>query len=255
MASAEQFRENPEGLETPFLHIVSNELFRAEAALEMIDDHIQDVYLPQRGQRGYGTERAIFVEPPHVPHRENNAEHSYHVADIAVILYENRKELSMPFPEDFDSGKMAIGLIRHDGPEVKTGDIDATCQDQSLRINKKENELAAIRRWAVEKPYLAAACKVMVGFVNEDCYEYQFGSDIEKIAATRVIALDGGKKWWGWGHESTTMQRMFETYRPKIITPVGRLIWKALEADLETKPHLFPEFEYVQDRLFVHPVQ
>jgi hypothetical protein len=80
-------------------------------------------------------------------------------------------------------------------------------------------------------------------------------SVVEKIAATRLIAMDGGKMWWGWGHESTTMQRMFETYRPKIITPVGRLMWQALETDLESKPYLFPEFEYVQGRLFEAPVQ
>jgi hypothetical protein len=119
--------------------------FEAGAALGMIDGIITDIYLPFRGQAGYGTERAVLVEPPHVPHRENDAEHSWHLGLTIQVLWDNREALGIEFPESFDVAKAVQLAAAHDILEIWDPDVDAVTPNAEHLHFKKAREQAARR--------------------------------------------------------------------------------------------------------------
>jgi hypothetical protein len=226
------------------------ESFRADLAVDLMVDHVQHIYLPFRGQEGYGTERAIFIAPQHVPHRENDAEHSWHVEDVGLRLYQNRSALRMPFPKGFSLLKFMLYFHDHDLGEINCPDVDATALDPTRSLTKKADEHVAWEKLGRDNPYMSDAVENGLRYEEKLDYESQLASDIEKSAATIVIAVDGGHKWHKWGYDSTTRDRMFRIYRNKMITPVGFKLWQAVEGYLVERPELFPEVEYIQDRLF-----
>jgi hypothetical protein len=73
---------------------------------------------------GYGTERAVIVAPPHVPHRENDTEHSWFITEAALRLHENREMLRMPFPKGFSLLEFLKYSHGHDLGELRAPDVD-----------------------------------------------------------------------------------------------------------------------------------
>jgi 5'-deoxynucleotidase YfbR-like HD superfamily hydrolase len=214
--------------------------FQSEEALDVIDKIITDVYLPFRGAEGYKTERAILVEDPNVPHRENDAEHSWHIAFTLQVFWDNREKLGINFPPNFDLQKALQFAIKHDVIEIWADDVDGTTQDLNLLRYKKDREVAAHKLMKEKYPYLNGIADIWEEYENKSSFEAQIVSDIDKIAATRVICLDGGKKWNGWEGCQTTRAEMCRRYREKIITPIGHALWDELERDLDNNPEYFP---------------
>lgn len=239
--------------------------FQAEAALHIIDRIITEIYLPFRGAEGYETERAIFVENSNVPHKENDAEHTFHIGLTIDALYDNREELRLELPPDFDINKARLFAQKHDLPEIYSRDVDGTTKDTDALELKAERDLGAIALLRRNHPYLRATADICEEYDRKDTFEAQFVSDIDKIAATRVICLDGGNKWHNWKNEhtgkveQTTMEQMLTRYREKIITTIGHAIFDELEHDVRIHPEWFPTSEAylvngnrtnVQGRLF-----
>jgi 5'-deoxynucleotidase YfbR-like HD superfamily hydrolase len=214
--------------------------FHAKETLEVIDRIITDVYLPFRGAEGYKTERAILVEDPHVPHRENDAEHSWHVAFTLQVFWDNQEKLGINFPPNFDMQKALQFGIKHDIIEIWSEDVDGTTQDLNLLRYKKDREVAAHKLIKEQYPYLNGIADIWEEYENKSKFEAQLISDIDKIIATRIICLDGGKKWQNWDGFPVTREEMCKRYRNKLITPLGHALWDELERDLDKHPEYFP---------------
>jgi 5'-deoxynucleotidase YfbR-like HD superfamily hydrolase len=215
--------------------------FQADAALDQIDRIITDIYLPFRGQTGYGTERAIFIEPPHAGHRENDAEHSWHLGLTAQVLWDNREALGLVFPDDYDPLRATQFAQVHDVIELWAPDVDAMTPHVDRIDNKKSSEWAARKLMRSQAPYLAGVAEVWEEYEHKDSPEARFVSDLDKIISTRIIYLDGGRKWHDWEGYSTSRETMCERQRGKLLTPVGHAIFDALERDLDNHPEYFPE--------------
>lgn len=220
------------------------------AALHVVDGIITHIYLPFRGQIGHKTERAILVEEPHVPHRENDAEHSWHLAFTCEVLYSNRENLGIDFGENFDIGLAIRESVPHDVPEIRSGDVDMTSPVGEHHTEKQQKELIAMSELATELPWLNGISELWHGYEPREKFESQFVSDIDKLIALRMICLDGGTKWHSWDNYTTSKLPMLQTVWAKLYTHIGKQLFSAAEIDIEEHPEYFPENPNPQGRLF-----
>lgn len=225
-------------------------VFDASRALKIVDEIITDVYLPFRGGIGYRTERAILPEEPHVPHQENDAEHSWHVALTGYVLWDNRHQLALKFPEDFDIDLSQRFALVHDTPEIWVGDIDAMCRDINLINGKLAEEEAGIRKMVNRYPYMRGIGTLASQYVLKDSYEAKYNSDVDKIVGVRMICADGGRRWQNWEGMKTSRRYMSDTTRAKLLTPMGHALFDEVEKDLDDHPEYFPPSCSYQDTLF-----
>lgn len=212
-------------------------------ALAIIDQEVNGIYLPFRGAPGFGTERAILPEPPHVPHRENNAEHTFNVADIADYLWLEREEIGLKFNVDFDPYTMHSYALHHDKMEIVARDVDAMTLDATLLNYKEKRERAAAAILMLRYPALRKGIEQWKEYEAKDTPEAQFVSDIDKLSPIRVICADGGRRWHDWNKVATSRSRMCGTVRAKLLTPFAHAVMDEIEADLEANPHYFPEVD------------
>lgn len=226
--------------------VIGGPNFDARRAMQAIDEIITEVYLPFRGAEGYGTERAILVEPPHVPHRENDAEHSWSIAFAAMVLYDMRQELGLELPEDFDVNLSVAKAVVHDVPEIHARDVDAMTRDPNLLALKGTREQAAFNYFVNNLPNLRGIMMRWQQYEQKDTAEDLFVSDIDKIFATRVIFLDGGKKWHGWEGYQTSREDNAVRIRAKLRTDMGHQLFDCLQEDIANNPHVFPYHDSIE---------
>jgi 5'-deoxynucleotidase YfbR-like HD superfamily hydrolase len=222
---------------------------QGDQTLRIIDTIITDIYMPSRGAEGYRTERAITPEPPHVPHRENIAEHSQHLAFTAKVLWDNREALGLIFPADFNINKAIYKAVIHDSPvEVWVGDVNATTKNKEAIRLKAAREMAAMILMRKEYPFLSAIADDWEEYEHKETPEDEYINDLDKIISTRIICIDGGRKWHDWEGAQTTREEMVNCMRGKLRTENGHVLFDAIDRDLDNRPELFPD--YRQDTLF-----
>lgn len=221
--------------------------FDARLAMRAMDEIITDIYLPFRGADGYETERAVLVESPHVPHRENDAEHSWSLGFAALVIYDMRAELGLNLPPDFDIGQALALANIHDVPEIRARDVDAMSSDTGSIFLKKVREQEAFSYFLENYPNLQGVMERWQTYERKDTAEAQFVSDLDKIFATRVIYLDGGKKWHGWEGYQTSREDMVTRVRAKLLTDMGYKLFDEIEKDIDASPGVFPYSE-MRDR-------
>ena len=212
----------------------------ARLAMGAIDEIITEVYLPFRGAKGFATERAVLIGGPNAVHRENDAEHSWHLAFTARVLWDLRHRLNLDFPEDFSIDKAVQFAVDHDVIEVWAGDVNAMTNDPNqveLKAEREEGAYQYVRRW---HPNLAGMAERWKDYDTKESVESRYVSDLDKIIATRTIFLDGGKKWHDWEGEITTRSQMFRVVRGKLLTEFGHALFNVIEEDIEKNPGVFP---------------
>jgi 5'-deoxynucleotidase YfbR-like HD superfamily hydrolase len=211
-------------------------------AIELIDQIITQIYLPFRGQEGYCTERAIYIEPPYARHKENDAEHSWHLAFTVQALWDNCQDLGLYFHEDFDISKALMLAIVHDVPEIWSADVDLATPHQELVRFKHSREKAAMDNAREALPFLAGTAIRWERYENKDTAEARFVSDIDKILGVRQIYLDGGKRWRNWEGFGIDCEKHSDILRNKLLTPAGHAMFDAIEADFDKHPNMFAPF-------------
>lgn len=217
--------------------------FDAPLAMQAMDEIITNIYLPFRGAEGYGTERAILVAPPHIHHRENDAEHSWSIAFTSLVYYDMRQELGLELPNDFNIDTAVSMAVIHDLPEIHARDVDAMTQNGNLIFLKAAREQAAFAHFMETYPNLHEVMGRWKKYDRKDTPEAQFISDLDKVFATRTIFLDGGKKWHGWEGYKTAREDMSNRMRGKLITDMGHKLFDILDDDIDNNPNVFPYHE------------
>lgn len=180
---------------------------QADMAIEAIIADIEELYLPYRGQAGYGTERAILPEPAHVPHRENDAEHTWNVENVIQMLWHNRELFGLKFPESFSIEKALQYAHVHDMVEIKARDVDTLTQDAETIKQKKIKEEVAVN-WLKKTIHRRWAADLWEEYDAKDTPEAQFVSDVDKVVGCAVITADGGRRWHDWEGESASLAFM-----------------------------------------------
>ncbi|MGI9027731.1 MAG: HD domain-containing protein [Candidatus Saccharimonadales bacterium] len=223
--------------------------FEPEACLGLIDDLTQTIYLPFRGTTS-NTERAILPAEPCVEHRENDAEHTFHIATVVNQLWQQRQQLEIIFPDDYDPLLALSYTLDHDVLEIHAGDVDSMTRDPVLKQFKRSNEKAAAAIIRLAHPSLAPIADNSEQYEKKDNSTARFVNDLDKIAPIRVICADGGRRWHNWQGTATSRKFMVETVRKKLLTPFGHVMLDAIEEDLAAHPEYFPDECNYQGRLF-----
>lgn len=218
------------------------DLIDGRSSIDMIDQIITNIYLPFRGQEGFGTERAIYVEPSHSRHKENDAEHSWHLALTVQALWDSREALGLQFPEDFEIAKAVQMAVTHDLMEIWAPDVDLATPHLELVQSKEDRERAAKEHAVKTYPFLGGIAVLWEEYEEKGTPEARFVSDVDKILGVRQIFLDGGKKWKNWEGYGIDRDRHTAILRGKLRTPAGNKMFDVIEMDFDNHPGMFPEY-------------
>lgn len=139
-------------------------------------------------------ERAIFLKNWR---RENNAEHSFHLAMMVLIFIED-------FPE-LDSYKCLKMALLHDIVEVFAG--DTVIFDAKMEATKEEREIKAI--WQLEevlwKDNFFFIKEIIEEYMKKTSLEAQFVNQIDKFQPIMQIVMEGGKTWHKFKFDKTKL--------------------------------------------------
>jgi putative hydrolase of HD superfamily len=148
--------------------------------------------------------------------RETSAEHSWHVALMAIVLREH-------FPEPVDLSRTVMLLIAHDLVEVYAG--DSQIYDAAALIDQAEREKeAAARLFSILPPDQAGAFKELwIEFESRATPEARFAKSIDSFAPT----------WLHWGGHASPQASELSVqdviaHKRELVSP-NPLLWDYLQ--------------------------
>ncbi|MFP5320897.1 MAG: HD domain-containing protein [Acidimicrobiia bacterium] len=138
--------------------------------------------------------------------RENSAEHSWHVAMLAVVLSDQA-------PADVDLARVVLLLLVHDVVEIDAGDTGI--YDDANRGSKEDRERAAADRLFGLLPEDVGTTlrEAWEEYEHGDSPEARFARVFDRIAPFLLNLGSGGINWRRWG---VTAERVRE-----VLAPVG----------------------------------
>jgi len=127
---------------------------------------------------------------------ENDAEHSWHLALMAMVLHEYSPK------KDLDITKVLKMLLIHDLVEIYAG--DTFCYDEKANLNKAERELeAAERLFNILPPDQSQEFRALWDeFEERKTPEALFASSLDRIQPLICNYLTGGHTWVKYGIKS-----------------------------------------------------
>jgi putative hydrolases of HD superfamily len=170
--------------------------------------------------------RAIHL--PDRAHKENDAEHSYHLAMMAWYL-NSSAGLGL------DTDRLVRYALAHDLVEAYAGDVNAL--DLEARRYKAHREAEALRRIKYEFPEATELVSAVVEYELLSDEEARFIYALDKLMPALMIYLDGGRTWLENGQSYELIQRC-QADRIALSDPVNRLYEQLCEI-LTSRPELF----------------
>ncbi len=160
--------------------------------------------------------------------RENDVEHSYHLAMMAWYL----------------NGTGQLGLntdliiqysLVHDLVEAYVGDVHAF--DEIARIGKFAREAAAVEQFATDFPEAGGMVPIMRSYMSHDDSEARFVYALDKLMPMIMIYLDDGRTW---REDGFCFDQMNAVQADKIAlsAPVG-VLYDQLKDIFKRRPELF----------------
>lgn len=131
-------------------------------------------------------ERALYV--PGTDRRENDVEHSYHLAMTAWYLVSSEKL-------DLDLSLILKYALAHDLVEVHAGDTFVFSKDAAHLESKQERELAAAQRIEKEFPEFPDLHELIQGYEKRENREAKFVYALDKILPILINYEDKGRAW------------------------------------------------------------
>jgi len=127
---------------------------------------------------------------------ENDAEHSWHLALMAMVLHEYSPK------KDLDITKVLKMLLIHDLVEIYAG--DTFCYDEKANLSKAERELeAAERLFNILPPDQSQEFRALWDeFEERKTPEALFASSLDRIQPLICNYLTGGHTWVKYGIKS-----------------------------------------------------
>jgi putative hydrolases of HD superfamily len=170
------------------------------------------------------------IQSPGTDRKENDAEHSYHLALTAWALMD---ALGL----QLDRGKVYELCLAHDLVEVYAGDtfVYANVSEQA---SKETREAAAAVTIAEVLPGFAGLSQAIAHYEHKASEEACFVYALDKFVPILVMYLDGGRVW----HEhAITLEMVHQAKDAKIaMHPAVDGYYQQMLLLLEQRPELFP---------------
>lgn len=131
-------------------------------------------------------ERALYA--PGTDRRENDMEHSYHLAMMAWYVIDSEKL-------DLDLARVMRYALAHDLVEVYAGDTYFYTDDHELMASKPAREQAAAERLAKEFPEFPKLHEALEAYVRRDSRESRFVYALDKLLPVLRGIEDNGRQW------------------------------------------------------------
>ncbi len=171
------------------------------------------------------------VRAIHVPGRdikENDVEHSYHLAMMGWYL-------NISGHLGYDTDRLVRYALIHDLAEAYAGDVSAL--DAAGRVGKPEREAAALARIRTEFPLAEEIVTAVHNYETLADDEARFVYALDKLMPMVMVYLADGRTW---REEQQPFTLMHECQSPKIAVsePVNEL-YAQLKTLLLRQPQLF----------------
>jgi len=153
---------------------------------------------------------------------ENDAEHSWHLALMAMILHEYSPK------KDLDITKVLKMLLVHDLVEIYAG--DTFCYDEEANLNKTERELKAAERLfnLLPSDQSQELRALWDEFEERKTPEALFAASLDRIQPLICNYLTGGHTWVKYGVKS---DKVLE--RNLLVKEGAPELWKLVEEIVE----------------------
>ena len=176
-------------------------------------------------------ERVVRI--PGIEKRENDVEHSYHLAMLAwYIADSNGLRL--------DKNLLLSYSLVHDFVEVYAGDTYIYSKNKHDHDSKKEREEAARIRLEKEFPEFRGLHDTIVEYEKQENLESRFVYVLDKLHPVFQIYLDGGRDWRK--HEVTLAMLIEKKADKALLSPELLPYWEELLLILrKEEKNLFPE--------------
>ncbi len=176
----------------------------------------------------------------HVPgtdRRENDIEHSYHLAMLAWYIADSNSLL-------LDKNLLLSYSLVHDFVEVYAGDTYIYSKNAHDHESKKEREEAARLRLEKEFPEFAGMHNTILEYEKQENLESRFVYVLDKLHPVFQIYLDGGRDW---KKNEVTLSMLIEKKADKaLLSPELLPYWEELLSILKKEEKiLFPELKSV----------
>ena len=131
-------------------------------------------------------ERKIYI--PGTDRRENDVEHSFHLAMITWYLIDSTSL-------DLDLSRAFRYALAHDLVEIYAGDTDFYSNDEAHVTSKPAREAAAAARLREEYPEFPQVHEAIDAYVRKDDRESRFVYALDKILPILRNRENGGREW------------------------------------------------------------
>jgi putative hydrolase of HD superfamily len=135
--------------------------------------------------------------------RENTAEHSWHVALLAVVLADHA-------PDDVDISRVVLLLLVHDVVEIDAGDTgiydDATAETKATREQAAADRLFGLLPDDIGAPLRAAWEEYEAG----DTADARFARVFDRLSPFLLDLGAGGISWRRWGADAARVRTVLE---------------------------------------------
>jgi putative hydrolase of HD superfamily len=190
--------------------------------------HLQDmIHFARLMLRLQSVVRAIHL--PGREAKENDAEHSYHLAMMGWYLNSGAGL-------GYNTDKLIRYALAHDLVEAYAGDVSAL--DLEGRKHKRERESEALSRIESEFPEAADLTQAVRDYESLADEEAKFIYALDKLMPALMVYLDGGRTWHEEG-QSLELIQYCQSRRIAVSEPVWALYSQLIEI-LRERPDLFP---------------
>jgi putative hydrolases of HD superfamily len=125
--------------------------------------------------------------------RENSAEHSWHLALMALVLAEHA-------PPGADLGRVMAMVVLHDLVEIDAGDLSVYAAEADQARQERAERAAADRLFAMLPPALAASLRGLWDeFEERATAEAKFARALDRLQPMLINMVTGGGTWWARG--------------------------------------------------------
>lgn len=164
-----------------------------------------------------GVERVVRV--PETERRENDVEHSYHLAMLAWYIADSNN-LSL------DKNLLLRYSLVHDFVEVYAGDTYIYSKNAHDHESKKEREESARIRIENEFPEFKELHETIFEYEKQESDESRFVYVLDKLHPVFQIYLDGGRDWKM--HEVTLAMLIEKKADKALLSPTLLPYWEDL---------------------------
>lgn len=175
-----------------------------------------------------GVERVVRI--PGKEQRENDIEHSYHLAMLAWYISESN---NLPLNKNL---LLTYSLV-HDFVEVYAGDTYIYSKNQEDHDSKKEREENARLRLEKEFPEFKGFHEAILTYERQEDLESRFVYVLDKLHPVFQIYLDGGRDW---RKHKVTLAMLIEKKADKaLLSPYLLPYWEELLTILKRNQEKF----------------